>query len=47
MGRRTRGEGTVYLNAATGTYTAEVTVVGQRHRKKGLRSRSGRHPLDP
>lgn len=40
MGRRSRGEGTVYFVRATNSYTAEVTVVGQRLRKKGLPSRS-------
>ncbi len=40
MGRRSRGEGTVYLNPATSTYTAEVTVRGRRLRKKGLPSRA-------
>ncbi len=40
MGRRSRGEGTVYLNPATHTYTAEVTVLGQRRRKKGLPSKA-------
>jgi integrase len=40
VGRRSRGEGTVYLNPDTRTYTAEVTVYGQRRRKKGLKSRA-------
>jgi integrase len=40
VGRRSRGEGTVYLNPATGTYTAEVTVRGRRLRKKGLPTRA-------
>jgi integrase len=40
VGRRSRGEGTVYPNPATGSYTAEVTVRGRRLRKKGLPSRA-------
>jgi integrase len=40
MGRRSRGEGTVYPDRDAHTFTAEVTVRFRRHRRKGFTSKA-------
>ncbi|HVA61634.1 MAG TPA: tyrosine-type recombinase/integrase [Mycobacteriales bacterium] len=40
MARRSKGEGTTYQDPASGTYTAEITVDGRRHRRKGFSSQA-------